>query len=54
MNIHKNARLTPHGRGRLVLLVRDGASRKAVAEQLGISVRTVAKWTPARTSPVSL
>lgn len=44
MNIHKNARLTPHGRGRLVSLVRGGASRKAVAEQLGISVRTVAKW----------
>lgn len=44
MNIHKNARLTPHGRARLVALVAEGLSRAATAERLGVSIRTVGKW----------
>ena len=44
MNIHKNARLRPHGRARLVALVAEGLSRAATAERLGVSIRTVGKW----------
>jgi transposase InsO family protein len=45
MDIHKNARLTPHSRADLVhrVLV-EGQSRKAVATALRVAARTVSKW----------
>jgi len=45
MNIHKNARLTPHSRAELVrrvLTLRQ--SPISVATEMGVSVRTVRKW----------
>jgi transposase InsO family protein len=45
MNIHKNARLTPHSRGELVrrvLILRQ--SPMSVATDMGVSIRTVRKW----------
>ena len=44
MNIHKNARLTPIGRERIVRLVGDGQTPKAVAQAAGVCPRTVRKW----------
>jgi transposase InsO family protein len=44
MNIHKNARLTPHGRERIVKLVLSGQTPQAVAEAAGVCPRTVRKW----------
>lgn len=45
MNIHKNARLTPHSRAALVRRVMaEGESRKAVAMAFGVSIKTVSKW----------
>lgn len=45
MNVHKNARLTPHSRADLVRRVLDqGQSAKAVATAFGVDARTVAKW----------
>lgn len=45
MNIHQNARNTPHSRAHLVQRVQPGAeSARDVAEALGISERTVRKW----------
>ena len=45
MNIHKNARLTPHGRAEVVRDVRDhGHAARAVARTRGISEKTVRKW----------
>ena len=44
MNIHKNARLTPIGRERLVRLVESGQTPKAVSEAAGVCPRTVRKW----------
>jgi transposase InsO family protein len=44
MDVHKNARLTPHCRGLLVERVLKGCSQHEVARQLGISVPTVRKW----------
>jgi transposase InsO family protein len=44
MNIHKNARLTPIGRERLVRLVESGQTPKAVAQAAGVCPRTVRKW----------
>jgi transposase len=44
MNIHKNARLTPLGRERLVLLVGNGQTPKAVSEAADVCPRTVRKW----------
>lgn len=44
MNIHKNARLTPKGRARLVRLVLCGERPANVALLLGVSARTVHKW----------
>jgi len=44
MNIHKNARLTPKGRERLVKLVKSGLSLKAASRAAGISPRTTGKW----------
>jgi len=44
MNVHKNARLTPHGRERIVQQVMSGRPPKAVAEAAGVCPRTVRKW----------
>ena len=45
MNIHKNARLTPHSRAELVRRVLvDRQTPMSVATDMGVSVRTVHKW----------
>src|SRR5436853_3402097 len=44
MNVHKNARLTPRGRERIVRLVEGGQTPKAVAQAAGVCPRTVRKW----------
>ena len=45
MNVHKNARLTPHSRAELVRrVVAGGQSPKAVATAFGVDVKTVKKW----------
>ena len=45
MNIHKNARLTPQGRGEAVRRVTErGQSARQVARALAVSERTVRKW----------
>lgn len=44
MNVHKNARLTPHGRERIARQVLSGQTPKAVAQAVGVSPRTVRKW----------
>jgi len=44
MNIHKNARLTPCGRERIVQLVESGQTPKAVGQAAGVCPRTVRKW----------
>jgi transposase InsO family protein len=44
MDIHKNARLTPFGRGHLVNMVLSGQTPKAVSEAVGVCPRTVRKW----------
>lgn len=44
MDVHKNARLTPHCRGLLVERVLQGRPQVVVAAQFGVSVRTVDKW----------
>ena len=44
MNIHKNARLTPSGRERIVRQVASGQTPKAIAEAAGVCPRTVRKW----------
>jgi len=44
MNIHKNARLTPHGRERIVRLAQSGQTPTAIASQVGACPRTVRKW----------
>ena len=44
MNIHKNARLTPHSRADLVRRVEAGQPPAAVAAAFGVSMRTVRKW----------
>lgn len=45
MDIHKNARLTPHSRAELVRRVLDeGQTQTAVAAAFAISTRTVCKW----------
>ena len=44
MNIHKNARLTPLGRERLVRLVAGGSSFSDAARVCGCSPKTAAKW----------
>jgi transposase InsO family protein len=44
MNVHKNARLTPHGRERIVRLVEGGQTPQAVSEAAGVCPRTVRKW----------
>jgi transposase-like protein len=44
MNVHKNARLTPHGRERIARQVVSGQTPKAVGEAAGVCPRTVRKW----------
>jgi FixJ family two-component response regulator len=44
MNMHKNARLTPRGRERIVRQVASGQTPEVVAEAAGICPRTVRKW----------
>jgi transposase InsO family protein len=44
MDIHKNARLTPHGRAWIVRQVENGQTFKAVARAAGVCSRTVRKW----------
>jgi transposase InsO family protein len=44
MNIHKNARLTPIGRERLVAGVLSGQTPEAAARAAGVCPRTVYKW----------
>ena len=44
MNIHKNARLTPHSRADLVRRVEAGQPPAAVGAAFGVSMRTVRKW----------
>ena len=45
MNVHKNARLTPHSRAELVRRVLiGGQAAKAVATAFGVDARTVGKW----------
>jgi transposase-like protein len=44
MNVHKNARLTPRGRERIVRQVANGQAPEAVAQAAGVCPRTVRKW----------
>src|ERR1700675_2104919 len=44
MNVHKNARLTPHGRERIARQVASGQTPKAVGEAAGVCPRTTRKW----------
>jgi transposase len=44
MNIHKNARLTPIGRERLVQAVLSGQTPQAAADAAGVCPRTAYKW----------
>lgn len=44
MNVHKNARLTAHGRERIVRKIESGQRPAAVAEAAGVCPRTVRKW----------
>jgi transposase InsO family protein len=44
MDIHKNARLTFHGRDRVVRQVMSGQTPKAVAIAAGVCPRTIRKW----------
>ena len=44
MDIHKNARLTPHGRERLAKMVVGGQTPQAASEAAGVCPRTGRKW----------
>ena len=44
MNIHKNARLTPIGRERLVQAILSGQTPEAAAYAAGVCPRTARKW----------
>src|SRR6202167_1351300 len=44
MNMHKNARLTPRGRERMVRQIESGQTPKAVGLAAGVCPRTVRKW----------
>ena len=45
MDIHKNARLTPHSRAELVRRVLvEGQSKTKVAADFGVCVKTIGKW----------
>lgn len=44
MNMHKNARLTPLGRERIVRQVESGQTPDDASETAGVCPRTVRKW----------
>jgi transposase InsO family protein len=44
MNVHKNARLTPLGRERLVQAMRSGQTPQSAARLAGVCPRTARKW----------
>ena len=44
MDIHKNARLTPHGRERLAKMISSGQTPQAASEAAGVCPRTGRKW----------
>ena len=44
MNIHKNARLTPLGRERMVVAILSGQTPEAAARAAGVCPRTARKW----------
>jgi transposase len=44
MDIHKNARLTPHGRERLAKMILGGQTPQAASEAGGVCPRTARKW----------
>ena len=44
MNIHKNARLTPHGRERMVRMMLRGQTPEAAARAAGVCPHTAKKW----------
>lgn len=44
MDIHKNARLTPHGRERLAKMIGSGQTPQAASEAVGVCPRTGRKW----------
>jgi transposase len=44
MNMHKNARLTPLGRERLVAMMASGQTPQAAARAAGVCPRTARKW----------
>src|SRR5258707_10017024 len=44
MDVHKNARLTPLGRERMVKTVLGGQTPQAVSEAVGVCLGTVRKW----------
>ena len=46
MDIHKNARLTRHGRERLVRMVLGGQTPQAAARASGVCARTARKCCP--------
>jgi transposase InsO family protein len=44
MNLHKNARLSPHSRALLVQRIQNGLSPAEAARAVGVSARTAYKW----------
>lgn len=44
MNVHKNVRLTPHGRVRIARQIESGQTPQAAARAAGVCPRTVRKW----------
>jgi len=44
MDVHKNARLTPHGRERLAKMILGGQTPQAASEAAGVCPRTGRKW----------
>lgn len=44
MNLHKNARLSPHSRALLVQRIQNGLSPAEAARAVGVSTRTAYKW----------
>jgi IS30 family transposase len=54
MNVHKNARLTRHGRERIVRLAQSGQTPTAIASLVGVCPRTVGKWLRRYRKPADL